>query len=165
MNCWQQTGFHCCSLAKPKHVLLSNPTAPSLLWEIRRKWEEDQCCSVGGGEDKPEVSLCSSDPMDDMLVEKGAGGSITATATTSPQPWPPHCHQRPHLSVREGGSCSASGEAEYLISPYYDWFFLEVKIFCLPKIALKSSSEQQVCIISWWNSQLQENCVMVFSLC
>lgn len=124
MNYWQQTGFHCCSLAKPKHVLLSNPTAPSLLWEIRRKWEEDQCCSVGGGEDKPKVSLCSSDPMDDMLVEQGAGGSITATATTSPQPWPPHCHQRPYLSVREGGSCSASGEAEYLISPYYDWFQL-----------------------------------------
>lgn len=67
------------------------------------------------------MPLCSSDPMDDMLVERGAGGSITATATTSPQPWPPRCHQKPYLSVREGGSCSVSEEAEHLISPHYDW--------------------------------------------
>lgn len=65
-------------------MLLANPMTPALLWEIRRKWEEDQCCSVGGGEDEPEVSPCSSDAMDDALVEQRAGGSIIATPT-SPQ--------------------------------------------------------------------------------
>lgn len=117
-----------------KSVLLSSSRAPSLLWEIRRKWEEDQCCSVGGGVNKPKVPPCPSHAW--------CGGGTEGLVAPS-QPLPQLLLTNAHRIVTKSSSY-LSGKVDPALSQGsrtpdfstltgFSWFSLRSKFSACPK--------------------------------